>query len=136
MSTFICDKCGCVDNSACGGTYWSSKSGWLDLFEDDYFNTNPVCCACAPDTYGDGSKNSKAGKWHGLFERKHWSEFGDVNKLLELEKADVGDMVNATEYFEKRGMIEKVKSNSGKIKYIKVLSETEPENFESATKKW
>lgn len=59
-----------------------------------------------------------------------------MNKLLELEKADVGDMVNATEYFEKRGMIEKVKSNSGKIKYIKVLSETEPENFEAATKKW
>lgn len=50
MSTFICEKCGCVDNTACGGTYWSTI-GDMKYFKDEYYNEYLVCVACAPLEY-------------------------------------------------------------------------------------
>ena len=129
MSTFICEKCGCVDNTACGGTYWSTI-GDMKYFKDEYYNEYLVCVACAPLEYEDGSKNRRAGKWHDYFEKKHWSEIGTVEDILKLEEKHDGSMINATEYFKRRGMIAKKKGK------ITVISEKEPSDFTSAAKSW
>lgn len=60
MSTFICEKCGCIDNTACGGTYWkvglSKGKSDKKYFKDDFYNKHAVCVACKPTEYIDGSK--------------------------------------------------------------------------------
>lgn len=105
MSTFICEKCGCIDNTACGGTYWevalarkTDKKEDL-LFADDFYNKHPVCVACAPKEYIDGSKNEEAGEWHNRFPRRHWTElFHDLHELALANNESTGDFVNARTY--------------------------------------
>ena len=81
MSVYICEKCGAVENTAVGG-YWMN-----------HINKQiPMCSEC------------NYGKWHGKFEKKFWSDFG-VEKLLELEAQNNGNMLNATEYLRKIGEI-------------------------------
>lgn len=100
MSTYICEKCGCIDNTACGGNYWSMK-GKQNYFKDEYANTHALCVECTPTEYEDGSKNRSAGQWHNHFTKKHWSEYGTKEKLIEDCKKNQGNVVNAIEYFEK-----------------------------------
>ena len=99
MGTYICSKCGCIDNTACGGNFWSfkSKSG---SFKDDYANKNALCVECTPGEYNDGSVNKEAGKWHNIFPKKHWSEYGNQEKLIADCLKNQGNMINAVEYFK------------------------------------
>ena len=98
MSTYICEKCGCIDNTACGGNYWRVK-GKMNLFKDEYSNTHVLCVECTPKEFKDGSKNTEAGKWHNKFPKKHWSELGK-DYILSAANAMNGNYVNAEEYFK------------------------------------
>ena len=81
MSVYICEKCGCIENTSLGG-YW-----------DNEFNNEPKMCS-----------ECNTGKWHNQFEKTHWTEFG-VEKLLELEALKDGSMINATKYLRSIGEI-------------------------------
>ena len=65
MPLFICQQCGCVENTACGH-YWSKDQ---NLFTPE-LNGLALCSACMPDHYNDGSPNPRGGKWHGRFTRE------------------------------------------------------------------
>ena len=81
MSVYICEKCGCIENTALG-------SYWVNVI-----NKEPkVCSEC------------HTGEWHNKFEKQHWTEYG-VKKLLELEARKDGSMINATEYLKSIGEI-------------------------------
>jgi hypothetical protein len=47
MPLFVCDDCGAVDNTACGGSYWIRNK-----------TEKVLCCECY------------TGKWHDDFEKK------------------------------------------------------------------
>ena len=94
MSVFQCDKCGCIENSACTPAYHcmimiedgpaaQSYKEILGLQPNDKFGK--YCCACSPiwfddeGRYGIGPRprgyegrisDRTNGKWHGKFERK------------------------------------------------------------------
>ena len=77
MSIYICEKCGCIENTALGD-YWNN-----------IINDEPIICS-----------ECSTGKWHNKFDKKHWTEYG-VKKLLEREKD--GARINATEYLKSIG---------------------------------
>jgi len=79
MSTFICEGCGAVENTATSN-YWVRQM----------YNESLLCSKCDP----------KIGKWHNMFEKKHWSEYGTEQEMKEMEKAGKGNIINATKYFE------------------------------------
>lgn len=115
VSTFICEKCGRVDNSACSNNYWHARGvkyskskgeGFEPYFKPEYsYFEDHTCCSICCDgiEYEDGSGVIKRGKFDfDEDEMKHWSHFGK-EKLLEWEALNRGDMVNATEYLKSIG---------------------------------
>lgn len=76
MSVYICEKCGCIENTGLGG-YWSNVRN----------NEPRMCSEC------------NKGEWHGEFEKRHWTEYG-AKELLRLEALKDGSMINATEYLK------------------------------------
>lgn len=50
MGAFVCDSCGCLENTALSN-YWIRKKG-----------SPALCSECDP----------KIKRWHGCFERKKW----------------------------------------------------------------
>ena len=50
MGVFVCDSCGCLENTACS-LYWSKQRGEPAL-----------CSECDPDI----------GRWHGRFPKRAW----------------------------------------------------------------
>lgn len=81
MSLYICEKCGSIENTALGG-YWKNLR-----------DREPAMCS-----------ECNFGKWHGKFPKTHWTDYG-IEKLLEWEKRGDGSMINATEYFQKEGLV-------------------------------
>lgn len=67
MGLFVCDKCGCIENTALG-FYWGR---YLIKWKDSNLNGLALCSECAPSYYSDGGKTNY-GKWHGKFPRKIW----------------------------------------------------------------
>lgn len=51
MSLFVCDTCGCVENTATSN-YWRRRA----------LHMAALCSQCDPEI----------AKWHGLFRRKEW----------------------------------------------------------------
>jgi len=100
MPTYICEECGCIDNSSSAGNYWAVECK-LNLYKKDDANKKLLCVVCTPTEFSDGSRNDKAGKWHNYFPRKHWSEYGTKEELIKKCKQGQGNMVNAIEYFSK-----------------------------------
>ena len=93
MSLFICENCGCVDNTSMNNNFWTRKS-------DIWNGHRALCQECTPRTYSDGTKVyddcwGRTGKWHNKFPKKHWSEYGTKKEILK-DKGFVG----AKEYFE------------------------------------
>lgn len=90
MSTFICDKCGAIDNTAISG-YWNrcrlKHEGKLN---DGY--SEFLCSKC------------NLGKWHDKFPREHWSKIG-FEKCLEIMKRGDGSLINARQHFRDIGVI-------------------------------
>ena len=81
MSIYICEKCGCIENTALGG-YWKNAR-----------NKEPKMCS-----------ECNTGVWHNEFPKKHWSEYG-IETLLELECRRDGSMINASTYLKSIGEI-------------------------------
>lgn len=125
MSIFICEKCGYLDNTACGNNYWHASGNKyrkreglpLDISyspEFQYFEDH-VCCSecCNGITYKDGSGIiRKTSLDLSEEERRHWSEFGRA-KLFEWERRHDGSMVNATEYFKGKEILVKEPATDG-----------------------
>ena len=63
MVLFRCEECGCVDNTALGGTH---SIRCLELFDD----LLSLCVECAPKFYKDGTPNERAGDWHNKFPKR------------------------------------------------------------------
>lgn len=109
MSTFICEKCGRLDNTACGNNYWHAiinkyreeKCEKIIICfkpEFSYFE-NHVCCSdcCEGVAFYDNSGTLQKGNID-IKNKEHWTKFGK-EKLLEWEAKNDGSMVNATEFF-------------------------------------
>lgn len=113
MPIFICEKCGKLDNTACGNNYWhaamnkhrKNKGEELDISykpEYSYFEDH-VCCSdcCEGVTYSDNS-GSLHKRSIDIEDKTHWTEIGK-EKLLEMEARNDGSMENATEYLKSIG---------------------------------
>lgn len=71
MPCFVCAKCGCIENTACGH-YWGRKTNdFLEGSLPDELLGKPLCSECTPLQYSDGSI-AGTGKWHGNFPKEHW----------------------------------------------------------------
>ena len=68
MSLFVCDKCGCVDNTALGH-YWTKD--YPDMWDDDVVGL-ALCSECAPLYFKGGERTRFNGKWHNQFPKKKW----------------------------------------------------------------
>jgi hypothetical protein len=68
MPLFVCDECGCVENTALG-FYWGK--GHIK-FKDEEKNDKALCSECMPKEFSDGSIYEKAGKWHDIFKKEKW----------------------------------------------------------------
>lgn len=72
MPCFICAKCECIENTACGH-YWGAHR---DCFAPGSLSPDligkPLCSECTPLLYNDGGK-AGTGEWHGRFDKNHWS---------------------------------------------------------------
>lgn len=55
MPLFVCDKCHGIDNSACGGNYWTRL---IDVAAGKLGSASVLCCECY------------TGKWHDLFPKR------------------------------------------------------------------
>lgn len=69
MPLFVCDKCGCLENTATG-FYWARR---ILKWKDESLNGKALCSACAPTHYADGTP-SRFGEWHGEFERVYYKD--------------------------------------------------------------
>lgn len=94
MSTFICSKCGAIENTA-------TSNYWVNQMEG-----KPLLCSYC-----------ETGKWHGKFKRQHWSELG-LSKLLELQKRNKGDVINAREHLRDIGVIGNKKNTYKETEWI------------------
>ena len=81
MSVYICEKCGCIENTSLGG-YWRNV-----------INKEPKMCS-----------ECNTGEWHNEFEKRHWTDYG-IKELLRLEALKDGSMINATDYLKSIGEI-------------------------------
>lgn len=65
MSTYQCERCGAIENSALGHYH---SIGWYELWPEEYIDIK-LCSECGPPIYKSGKPNPKFGKWHGQFEK-------------------------------------------------------------------
>jgi hypothetical protein len=68
MPLFVCDRCGCVDNTACGGTYWTKEHN--EKYFDNVRNGEALCAECTPHDGG--------GVWHNRFPQEAWDGITEV----------------------------------------------------------
>jgi len=68
MSLYQCEKCGCVENTACGHYHCRDMK---DMWAEEFIG-KALCSACGPTHYKDGERNKECGKWHGEFEQKFY----------------------------------------------------------------
>lgn len=87
MPCFICEKCGAVDNTACGGNYWLHQVHVSQGATDEQI----LCCECY------------TGKWHDRFPKRLWSDFGTPKSLLDSERKHPGGILNLEEYLKSIG---------------------------------
>ena len=72
MPLFVCDDCGCVDNTA-GARYWTRD--YKDMWAEDNFG-KALCTACAPTKFVSGEPTNYNGKWTSGFKREKLSKEG------------------------------------------------------------
>jgi len=86
MPLFICEKCGCVENTALGH-YWGKDAKCIEGTEWD----KALCSECAPDKFLGGTNYNKGGKWHGRFKKMSLQEYlnngGQKSDLINFEIA-------------------------------------------------
>lgn len=113
MPSFICEKCGKVDNSACANNYWHAfrnkyrSKEELDVrfkSEFEYFEDHMCCSDCCDGIiYCDDSGVISKETGITLGDLKHWSEYGSKEDILKMNSCNKGCMVNAIEYFKSIG---------------------------------
>lgn len=81
MPTFLCERCGAIENTATSD-YWLYK-----------LDNKPVLCS-----------KCSTGKWHDRFPRQHWSSVG-IDELLRAQKRNQGDFINARSHLRDIGVI-------------------------------
>jgi hypothetical protein len=67
VSLFVCDKCGCIENTALGW-YWGAFM--KDLTTKETYG-KVFCSECAPTEFPDGEKTRFTGKWHDHFPKRY-----------------------------------------------------------------
>ncbi len=72
MPCFVCEKCGCIENTACGHYWGRNRIMFKEGSLQKELVGKPLCSECTPLFYKDGSPTGE-GKWHGRFEKEHWS---------------------------------------------------------------
>lgn len=65
MPIFVCDNCGCKENTALGH-YWSRDMA--DCWAPEVVG-KALCSECGPTKFKDGTPTGM-GKWHGRFTKK------------------------------------------------------------------
>lgn len=68
MSLYQCEHCGCCENTALA-MQPGTPPKWFDWSGIEGRKGKHLCSACMPERYSDGSRSSKAGGWHGEFDR-------------------------------------------------------------------
>jgi hypothetical protein len=82
MGAFVCDSCGCIENTALG-YFWSRGHG---LYDSD-IDRKAMCSECMPQVWGNGKPRADGagGKWHGKFPKVKWDGKREVmNRLFEM----------------------------------------------------
>lgn len=110
MSIFICEKCGKLDNTACGNNYWiaymnknarARGENPTPFFKPKfaYFETHACCSDCCEgvEFYDNSGILHKSDI--DIENKEHWSKYGK-EELLEWEARKDGSMENASEYFK------------------------------------
>jgi len=70
MGLYVCDKCGCIENTAYG-SYWT-RDDLERTFGSEYSNGQCLCSECTPNVFANGDPNHRGGKWHNRFPKKQW----------------------------------------------------------------
>ena len=91
LSLFQCEKCGCIENTACSAQGFHLWPHLFDWSYDESLRGLQICSACGPSKYNDG-KPTEYGKWHNRFKRRYLpiGEF-QTNRYGDLEKTSNGD---------------------------------------------
>lgn len=71
MGLFVCDNCGCVENTALGH-YWGK-----DMLQMKGFPLGTALCSeCKPNQWANSEPHedrlAPPGKWHGRFPKEKW----------------------------------------------------------------
>ena len=93
MPTFLCERCGAVENTATSNYQYRKCE-----------NLQVLCSKC------------ETGTWHGRFERKHWSSYG-LDVVLRAQKENRGDFINGKEHLRNIGVIGSKKETSKEIEW-------------------
>lgn len=110
MGVFICEKCGNIDNTACGNNYWHAASNKyhksinepIKIYykpEYEYFEDHECCSKCCTGIiYKDGDVMQPTPIDDDIL--IHWTKIGK-EELLRMEKD--GDIKNVTSYLKSIG---------------------------------
>lgn len=84
MSLFICEKCGCIENTATS-TYWYIKSNKNNIIYDETlkdYKDKYLCSECGSFKFIEetGQLELIPGKWHNLFPKRKATE-EEYNKM-------------------------------------------------------
>jgi len=85
MPLFICQKCNCIENTACGH-YWTKDM--VPCWRDSTLDGLALCSECSPSVFHDGSPNRHGGKWHGHFPK----EFATPERIAEIGRENFIDL--------------------------------------------
>jgi hypothetical protein len=82
MGIYVCDRCGCIENTALG-SYWVKDME--DMFDPKGLKKGEALCSeCSPSHFIDGTP-TRWGKWHGRFPKVKWDGKEEVmNRKLEV----------------------------------------------------
>lgn len=82
MPLFVCAKCHCIENTACGW-WWSRDDHDILIWDEsnEEFKGKGLCSECAPCKYNDGTP-TKFGKWHGKFPKQYYPETTYIGLLF------------------------------------------------------
>ncbi len=82
MAMYICENCGCLENTAFGNWWIRGSNHKLDVNPETgkpFPNGMALCSACAPDKYADGKyrhigrdNKPRVKGWHNQFARRLW----------------------------------------------------------------
>jgi hypothetical protein len=100
---FVCEVCGCVENTGCGN-WWTRFDNHKKVC--DIPDGTALCSACTPTHYKSGEVDKSAGKWHMYFTRRLWD---GKTQVLNMRPEDYENYIKK---FEGKTFTEIVKPSS------------------------